>query len=187
MKTKLVLLNGAPRSGKDTGADYLVRAYDAVAFKFSGPIKAAIKAAFDLSDEQVAYLESVKDEPDDLLFGHSYRDVQISFSERYMKIVFGQEVFGHLAVRKIGNLRGSLLVCSDSGFACEAGPVLDAIGRENTLLIRVHRPGKTFAVDSRSPIELDGVITIDIHNDSTLPDYYSRLRRVVADFLESEA
>lgn len=187
MKTKLVLLNGAPRSGKDTGADYLVKAHGAVAFKFSGPIKAAIKAAFDLSDEQVAYLESVKGEPDDLLFGHSYRDVQISFSENWMKVLFGDKVFGHLAARKTGNLCASLLVCSDSGFASEAGPVLDTIGRENTLLIRVHRPGKTFAGDSRSFIELDGVKTIDIDNDGTLPGYYSRLHLVVSFFLESEA
>jgi hypothetical protein len=187
MKAKLILLNGAPRSGKDTGADYLVQAYDAVAFKFSGPIKAAIKAAFDLSDEQVAYLESVKGEPDDLLFGHSYRNVQISFSENWMKVVFGDKVFGHLAARKTSNLRAPLLVCSDSGFASEAAPVLDTVGRDNTLLVKVHRPGKTFAGDSRSFIELDGVKTVDIHNDGTLADYYIKLHHVVSGFLESEA
>lgn len=187
MTTKLILLNGPPRSGKDTGADYLANSRPAVAFKFSGPIKAAIKAAFDLSDEQVTYLESIKNEPDKLLFGRSYREVQISFSENWMKPLFGDQVFGHLAARKTAKQQARLFVCSDSGFASEAEPVLDTIGRQNTLLIRIYRPGKTFAGDSRSYICLDGVETIDIHNDGTLGEYYVKLDQAVNEFLSSES
>jgi hypothetical protein len=177
MTRKLILFNGPPRSGKDTAADRLVHSFGAYSFKFSAPIKAAIRATFGLCDDEVEYAESIKSESTALFHGNSYRETQISFSERWMKPTFGIDVFGYIAARSlrlsIANDPGrGLYVCSDSGFAEEAEPVIEVFGRENVLLVYVHRDGCTFAGDSRSYIELPGVSHITLENNATLEEYH---------------
>lgn len=184
---KLILFNGPRHSGKDTAALFCESKFNAFHFKMSGPIKAAIKAAFSLSDEEVDHLETIKTEPSFLLYGLSYVQVQISFSEEWAKKVFGPFIFGNLASRAVRtNLKADpdqkLYVCSDSGFALEAMPVLDIIGKENALLVRIKRDGKTFAGDSRSYIELPGVKMIELENNGTTEDYHKVVEKAVKDF-----
>jgi hypothetical protein len=193
MTRKLVLFNGAPRCGKDTAALYCIERLGAYAFKFSAPIKAGIKAAFNLSDRDVEYLESIKGEPTPILLGKSYREVQISFSEAWAKPFFGEDVFGQLAVNSLqsatafGQL-GDLVVCSDSGFPVEAWPVIENVfGTENTLLVRVHREGKTFAGDSRSYIELPGVKMLHLENRGTLQEYGDAVVNLVDSWLNNRS
>lgn len=184
---KLVLFNGPRHSGKDTAALRCIETFDAYHFKMSGPIKAAIKAAFELHDEEVNYLESIKTTNTAVLFGKSYVDSQISFSEDWAKQFFGEEIFGWLATRHVRNAfkrhpEQALFVCSDSGFECEALPLLDVFGKQNVLLVRLQRDGKTFEGDSRSYIHLDGVPTVTISNTS-IEAYQQAVDDVVASFL----
>jgi hypothetical protein len=181
MQRKLILLGGCPRAGKDTAADYLINELNAYAFKFSAPIKAAIRAAFELHPDEVNYAESIKGEPTALFHGHSYRATQISFSEDWAKPFFGQNIFGKLASRHLRNAiklhpEYSLFVCSDSGFAAEAEPVIEVFGRKNVLLVRVYREGTSFAGDSRSHIELDGVTTVEIANNGSIDQYQTKIK-----------
>jgi hypothetical protein len=190
---KLVLFNGPRHSGKDTAALHVAEKFNAYHFKFSGPIKAAIRAAFDLCDEEVDFLESIKTEPTSLLLGKSYVEVQISFSETWAKHFFGEDVFGKLATRKVRNamkLRPdtNLFVCSDSGFVVEAWPVIENLfGTENTALVRIQREGKTFAGDSRSYIELPGVTQLYVDNSGTVEEYYERVDNLVLSWLNNES
>ena len=183
MAPKLILFNGPRHSGKDTAALHVAEILNAYHFKFSAPIKAAIKTAFNLSSQDVDYLESIKTQPTPILFGKSYVEAQISFSEEWAKPSFGQDVFGRWAVNAIRDVEAKsyirkydLFVSSDSGFACEAWPIIENLfGVEDTLLVRVYRQGKTFNGDSRSYIELPGVETVEIENNDSISDYHKRV------------
>jgi hypothetical protein len=192
MQHKLILVNGPPRAGKDTAADYLAQDLGWYPFKFSAPIKAAIRAAFELHDDEVAYAESIKSEPTALFYGNSYRDTQISFSEDWAKPFFGPTVFGQLAARHLRNAFKQYpdkvgFVCSDSGFAEEALPVLEVFGKQNTLLVKVSRPGTSFQGDSRSYIELDGVTTVDIVNNGSVEHYQDGIKNLARWWLSHDA
>jgi hypothetical protein len=178
---KLILFNGPRHSGKDTAADHVWSVFpDTMRFKMSRPLKDGIKAFFNLTDAQVAYLESKKTEPDELLFGNSYVDVQISMSEYWAKDKFGMRVFGKLALREIQASPSKLFVCSDSGFDYEAAPLLRYFGVPNVLLVRLHRPGKTFEGDSRSYIDLPDIrSTIDITNSGSTTYFREQIEETV--------
>lgn len=185
MSKQLILFNGPRHSGKDTAANHVWRAFPNVRlFKMSRPLKDGIKAFFNLTHEQVAYLESKKTQPDDLLFGQSYVDTQISLSEHWAKEFFGITVFGKLAAREIVSAGSQLFVCSDSGFDYEAEPLVRMIGKENTLLVRLHRPGKTFEGDSRSYIDLPGVMTLDLQNGGEVFKFQQQVQQVVQAWLD---
>ena len=187
MAPKLILFNGPRHSGKDTAALHVAEILNAYHFKFSAPIKAAIKTAFNLSSQDVDYLESIKTQPTPILFGKSYVEAQISFSEEWAKPSFGQDVFGRWAVNAIRDVQAKayirkydLFVSSDSGFACEAWPIIENLfGVEDTLLVRVYRQGKNFDGDSRSYIELPGVETVEIENNDSISDYHKRVISLV--------
>jgi hypothetical protein len=191
MAPKLILWNGPRKSGKDTASLYCEAAFKAHHFKMSGPIKAAIKAMFGFHDQEVEYLESIKVDSTFLLFGRSYVETQISFSETWAKPLFGKHVFGDMAAR---HLRAAmredptqqLYVCSDSGFAAEALPVIDLFGKQNTLLVKIHREGKTFAGDSRSYIELEGVQTLTLLNNGTTEQYYEVVHQLVQNWIDGK-
>jgi hypothetical protein len=188
-KSRLILFNGPRHSGKDEAANYCAKEFGASRFKMSGPIKAAVKALFALTDEDVALLETIKTEPSPLLFGLSYVQAQISISEDWAKKVWGKDVFGRMASGAVQRWeryagKGNLYVCSDSGFREEAESlVYDVISPENTLLVHLVRPGKSFDGDSRSHIHLGGVETITILNDADLDLYHQTLERVIGEWL----
>lgn len=187
---KLILFNGPRHSGKDTAAIRCVHTFDAYHFKMSGPIKAAVRAMFSLTDEDVDGLEIIKTTGVPLFFEKSYVDVQISLSEDWTKPFFGTEVFGFLARRHVekaieADPTQGLFVCSDSGFDHEAKQLIDLFGAKNVLLVRIFRDGKTFDGDSRSYIYLDKVPTITVTN-SNFNTYQMTIDDVVASFLANE-
>lgn len=53
MSIKLIGISGAARSGKDTAADYLVKAFGFRKFSFAAPIKEGVKAMFGLTEDHV--------------------------------------------------------------------------------------------------------------------------------------
>jgi hypothetical protein len=190
--SKLILFNGPRHSGKDEAANYCAEVFGASRFKMSGPIKAAIKAMFSLSDEDVELLETIKTQPSPLLFGRSYVEVQISFSEEWAKQLWSKDIFGKIAARAVNQWQryagsGSLYVCSDSGFTEEAKElVYQVLGPDNVLLVQLERTGKSFAGDSRSYIELHGVKTIRVQNTGTLEDYHAKIANEVVNWLARE-
>jgi hypothetical protein len=188
MQSKLILFNGPRHSGKDTAAIHCQQQFGAYHFKLSGPIKAAIKSMFELKDETVELLEEVKTQAIPVLFDNSYVDCQISFSEDWAKKLFGNYVFGNLAARHVNrhileHPEQELYVCSDSGFAAEAEPLIRLFGPKNCLLVKLHRPGKTFEGDSRSYISLDEVKTVELSNDYDTEIYCQSIDDLVTSWL----
>ena len=163
---KILLVNGPPRSGKDTLADALPMQ----TLKFATPLRTGVPAMFGIPQETYDDLiENHKETPTPLLQGMSPREAQIWLSEEVMKPKFGPFIFGQILVGTAKTVSGPVVV-SDSGFYEEAQVVVEEFGPENVRLIRLHRDGCTFAGDSRSYIAQDDVLSIDIKNDGTVQD-----------------
>jgi len=184
---RVIFFNGPRHSGKDTAALYCEKALGASHFKQSKPLKAAVQVFYDLTDEEVAHLESIKTQPSDLLFGKSYVEAQISLSEDWAKWFHADEaIFGKLSARRLRrrSFLSRLVVCSDSGFASEALPIIDQFGADNVLLVRVHRDGKTYAGDSRGYISLPRIISVDVENNGTIEEYHAHIHQLAVNWLE---
>ena len=152
----IILLNGPPRSGKDTAAHIILRNFKPWSeYKMSLPLKAGLREFFAIDREMHRSVEEHKEDEIDLFFGYSYRQMQISLSEDWAKAKFGTHIFGSLAVRAI-KARSSNVVISDCGFEEEIVSIRNAFPG-NVLLIRLHRSGCDFSNDSRGYIP-DGVI-----------------------------
>jgi hypothetical protein len=114
----------------------------------------------------------------------SVREAMIFTSECIAKPSFGKDYFGKARVDKILYGENDLYVDSSCGFVEELPPVIEALGQENILLLRIHREGCTFEGDSRTFIP-DGVInnTIDIVNNGTAEEYFAQIESAVANFI----
>ncbi len=163
---RIYLLNGPPRSGKDTAGKMLAKMLDnAVVMKFATPLKMATHAMMAMlrGDKQVPgpeAFEDSKDTPQEFFFEATPRCAYINVSEGLCKKLFGKRVFGTLMVKKIKEAQEKgveNVVITDSGFQEEAQVLVDEFGAENTYLIRVIRPGTDFNGDSRGWIDIEGV------------------------------
>jgi hypothetical protein len=178
---KILLLNGAPRSGKDTVSIMLktLSASSVHQEKFALPIKLAAPLIYGVGRDR---WENEFDTPrnKDLaceeFFGKTPREVQIAMSEDLLKPLHGKEIFGELLSRRIKSVqqRGMLecAVVSDSGFYHEAKEIIDTFGADNVQLWRILREGCDFSRDSRTHVDLvdDGVDCYDIPNNGSLDD-----------------
>lgn len=175
----IVLLNGPPRVGKDTIGRNIARlsdSYDTAAF--AAELKDAVHQAFGLNVPTM-HFDKMKDVPRPEFFGETPRNIYIAFSERFMKPLFGQGVFGRMLVKTLMGMAEAgikLAAITDSGFTEEADEILKVF--PNTLLLRLHRKGCTFQGDSRSHIQL-GIESVDMHNDDALAP------GVIAEFVDS--
>jgi hypothetical protein len=143
---RVVLLNGPPRSGKDTLGEMLVQALPrCVVQKFAQPI---IDYMFKIHGIRMS--DVAKDEPHPNLAGRTPREVAIHYSERMCKPMFGQDYFGRWAAWALTKIPKGIetVVFTDSGFAVEASQIVRVA--EHVTLVRLHRRGCTFNGDSRS-------------------------------------
>ncbi len=172
MTHKIIFLNGPPRSGKDTAGGLIAREFGARLYKMSRPLKGALRELFNISTSTAMNtLEAHKDERvvdmfmsagGDIL---SWREVQISLSEEWIKPTFGQDILGRLALRNLSGLTGTdYTVFTDTGFRAECIPIIDAYGADNCLLIHLGRKDCSFDGDSRGYIALVGVRTVECDN-----------------------
>lgn len=186
-----VFFNGPPGVGKDEGSGLLSRMLGRShhLFKMSQPLKDAVATLFRLTPEEVAECERQKNDPIDLLLGHSYRNWQIAFSEKLVKIMAGADAFGYLAQRRLVRRPEVILVSSDTGFDAEVPPLLPLARREDgtlrVLLIHLHRMGCDFKKDSRNYIEIPGIEPLKIENNGTLEEYEQKLGKEVLPVVEN--
>lgn len=188
----LYLLNGPPRSGKDTAgammASCLGRDGYSVA-KLAAELKERTHAAYRLFGTNSRplrhdWFESVKDEPREEFLGRTPRDAYIQFHEGMLKPLHGEEVLGVLLLAR---LRGRLfgldpegdLIVTDAGDRLQCLPLVDAFGEANTTLIHLEAQGSRWT-DNRVPFTLDRVRTVEVTNPK---DSCSNLLRVLKDTL----
>jgi hypothetical protein len=172
-RQRIVLINGAPRAGKNTLAAMIhaMRPSDSNVIGFSHHLKRCVHAihfglgTFDMDPD---YFDRVKNEPQAMLNGLSWRQEYIRFSEEYIKPQFGKEWFGQKFVEAAQRNPAKLIIVPDSGFRQEAEVVIRAFGFDNVYLVRLHREGCKFTGDSRSHISLEdlGVPDHDLINET---------------------
>lgn len=197
MNKVVVLLNGPPRSGKDTIATYMEETFYAldpnfrwtkkngiyqtvIQCKAARPLYTLCEGAFGIEDWEDMLAPDKKEVPCSECFGMSPREAMIWFSEEVMKPKFGPQVFGDLAVKQ---MRAEALtasfydsfcvyIFSDSGFEAEVARVVEYVGKENALLVNLHRPGCDFKGDSRGYLDGKrlGVANMTVANDGTIED-----------------
>lgn len=122
---KVILLNGLPRSGKDTCADYLVAEHGYKKFSFAAALKEIMAITLGVSVEQ---LEELKNE-NMILYtlgsdtvSTSVREVLQRFGTEGMKPFFGHDVWAKLLYDKIRSSRSDKIVVSDFRFLVEYQP-----------------------------------------------------------------
>lgn len=195
---KIVLLNGPPRSGKDTAAELiqnkLKEKHPVARCKFATGLRCMAEAAIEASgllDESAEivplfFCDAFKDTKQSSLCGRTPREVLIQMSEGFVKPLFGKDFFGKVLaheIKKVKTTRTSLFLISDSGFTEEAKVLVEKFGAENILLIRLHADGTSFRGDSRSYISLNDVYSVDVHNPMTEEGLWENLKSAVTAFL----
>lgn len=175
----VVILNGPPNSGKDVGAAHLAAKNIGVKKEFKESLIRIAKSVFSLTDEQWDDLSKRKNKetPSDLLMGMSPRDALIFISEDVVKPAYGDAFFGQ---RARDSLVDGVNIFSDGGFQEEVAAVVESVGRDNILVVRIHRDGCSFANDSRSYLPDNTCTTVvDLQNNGTLEDFLDTLEHVV--------
>lgn len=167
----LFLLNGPPRSGKDTAAillGHLTGEGTMGHFKLATALKARTHAMYGLVGFEAGAFEATKDEPSPLFLGQTPRQAYIEAHERYWKPVHGPRILGTLLIEEMRRSPfggRQHLVVSDAGDDEQCLPLVERLGAANTVLIHLDRKGCQW--DNRRRFTLPGVRTVNVLNPGT--------------------
>jgi hypothetical protein len=164
LRKTILILNGPPSCGKDTLADAIVEAFGWTKVEFKAALRTDTAALFNVSPQTLRNLETKKEIPTDKLLHPktgeqmSLRQALIYTSEEVIKPQFGKDHYGLRMLSRLIDVDEELFVCSDGGFPEELLPLCDAGVRVR--IMRINRPGYTFANDSRNYIPEDLVLAL---------------------------
>ena len=150
--------------------------------KFSKPLKDACKVLIPLGEEYWKdQLEELKDVPLDITHGceTTARDMQIHLSEKMMKPMFGDDIFGQVMAMRIAQTPAKHIIISDGGFLGEAKQVRRS--NANCRAVHITRPGYDFAGDSRNYVDyksIDIPVT-PVSNEYDLELYEAQTKRIL--------
>lgn len=197
----IILFNGPPSSGKDTAARHAYDHFNRTATfreayfdRLSMPIKLAFAACYggevDTFGNNAAW-EPVKNDPQEVLNGKSYRQWQIDFSESFMKPLYGIDVFAKLFCRRNRRLAetNAIILVPDCGFDIELEGLRRGFPNARILLIRIYRKDYDFSSDSRDYISVATATTnsvgcIDMTNGGTAEAWERKSLRTIQDWLK---
>ena len=188
---KVIILNAPASCGKDVTAEYLVENLENTAHcEFKGQLFKLTKLIYQVSDKlwDSLYTRELKEVPSTYLEGLSPRQALIKVSEGVIKPNYGKDYFGKAALKQAlnshNNFGSNLCVFSDGGFIEELKPMLDYLGKDNILIVRIHREGYTFEGDSRNYLpDSDDYNTINIYNNGTLEELFLKAKSIVGEFV----
>lgn len=184
--SKLLILNGPPRSGKDTLADILAASYGYRKLEFKAALIDLACRIAQLSRADWDYLYKSKERPSPALYFHGQKQSPRRFlqivSEEIIKPVFGQRAFGNAALQQTYGKDSDRIVFSDSGFMEEL-MALAACDRANhdIVVIRLHRNGTSYEGDTRRYLESEelrwaGIKSYDLDNNGTTSELVAALQ-----------
>lgn len=171
---RFAIINAPKRSGKSTLAEMVKAAIplhrDVAIIGFAHHLKRFVHGIY-LGAEGFALppddFESVKEEPQAVLGGMSWRQAYIHYSERVVKPLHGKRWFGEQMLRAAKADGADFVIVPDGWFREEAEVVVEHAGAKNVLLVRLSREGYRFdETDSRGHVDLSdlGVETMLVAN-----------------------
>ena len=191
----VILINGLPRSGKDTSADMIIDNYSAVKMSFASPLKSIIANTFGITLEELEdYKNNTEDygleikaypnnQPDCTIKHITFRDILRLFGTEGMKPEFGSNVWSDLLYNKVHESDSDIIVVPDYRFMTEYKPQkgINII----RLLIKDTRelPTEGHASDVelyQNNVEFDYVI----HNVGSLEELEKNIKEVMTDILQ---
>lgn len=158
-----IILNGPPKSGKDTIANLLKENNEAITVvKFSQPIRDYFCWLLGITDEE---LEATKDDEIPALGWKTLREGMIAYSEQFAKPLFGEGWLGTKLAKKF--LTEEMItspirhvIVADGGFYHEFHNLRAMHIQAKMALVRVYRRDTSFRKDSRSYLS-SGILNID--------------------------
>lgn len=182
-------MNGAPRSGKDQFASYLISAFNAhnitaMETKLIAPVRQALAPivrayGYDLFNE-----DSYTRFKDEIIpvFNVTGRQIMIDMAEIFFKSKYGVDFFAKATCHRIETFspwaQPQVMVYSDIGFQCEVDTLAEAFGEENLILVNITREGTDYTNDSRGDVTFNG-ITCLVENNESLVDLDTEAVRIV--------
>lgn len=204
MTQKVVLFNGPPRSGKDTAARACfacedLNNYYRVFERMSRPLKKGFAGVVGVPVNKFDHVEHFEDRKEERIdfIGVSFRQFQIDMSEKFMKPLYGQDVFGRLFVQRVmrqTNPRLNVVIfVPDCGFDIEYTTLSNAFDPENVLVVKLYRPGTDFKGDSRTYLKVgsfgdkrDTEHVIHVNNAGTQDEFERKIVTRVGKWLTKE-
>lgn len=183
---KIIVMNSAPNTGKDTAADYVAEKYDAQHLRFKDGLYKVAAMVAGVSVELMVFLatgRNTKEVPSHYFRVNgefvSPRQWLIHCSENVVKPLLGKDFFGKQLAQSITS---DLVVCSDGGFESEIIPLLEA--GHDVYVFRIERNGYTFAGDSRSYLPTSPLYkTFLVKNNGTLEQFLNKVGSIVDDIV----
>lgn len=189
---RVLILNGPPRSGKDTLSEMLRRGEHfegLLSCSFKRPLQDIAAAVIGMNPiDFMDRYEDIKDKPLQNGLNMTVRQLMIKISEDWIKPIAGKRYFGDQALKTILShgiqqrglvnpyqlkMPGATAVFTDGGFGDEVLPFIEHLGYENVHIVRIHRKGFDFTEDSRKYLcdiedpRLAGCQFYDITNDES--------------------
>ena len=207
MLKKVILINGAPGSGKDTLSEAVIEAFADVDFTIGAlPMKDTLlrtaMSMFGISEGEwfERYNDSgMKDEPWERLEGMSQREALIWISEDICKPKFGKDFFAQIFIDKVNSESEYMdtlvpegfdfaLMVPDAGFQEELEAVVKEYFVENVVMINTVRDGCTFDNDSRSLLTGEdlGIKGYTIENNGTQEEFETKAFELVKEILSDD-
>jgi len=179
---RVIALCGKKRVGKDTIADYLHQKYGYQNVKFAEPLKAAVKALFGFSDEQI---ETNKEQIDPRWQITPRETLQFFGSEimqyQIQKILpeIGREFFSRSLLAKY-NKDSDRIVISDMRFLHEYSAIA---GISNSLVIKIIKSDVDDGDKHISEVELEKIDPEDIIvNDGSFEELHIQIENILGKY-----
>lgn len=189
----VVLFNGPPGCGKDDAAEHLFLQNPRICSKMSFKdrlfqVTAVIYGVSETDLRYTWYTRELKEVPRKELRGLSPREALINVSENIIKPNFSKRYFGEALANSLSLSTTRLNLISDSGFPDELLPIIEEIGSDNILVVRIFGRG-SYENDSRNYLTEEflrgqGVEYVDIDNTGTLKEYLESVSVSVDSWLE---
>lgn len=200
---KAIILNGPPRSGKDTLLVELEK-YFAEShkdkhfepFSYKRVLCEGVGTRYGVDPLEVWEINAdadSKDKPSKLFGGKTVREALIYESENVIKVDLGEhgvaiKTFMRLSDKlKQSKVNSAQVVIAtpDGGFNAEVDALCNHffLKREDLFIVRIDREGKTFAGDSREYINNPNIHVI---NDGTPEDLFRKVKYSLDLFLKSD-
>ncbi len=183
---KILLISGAPASGKDTAVLTIQAQHPVLEEKFALPLRKAMRGLLDVNDYTLEWLK--REEP-------RVRQMMIGMSERLVKPLYGEDWFGQACAdrvhREYSKAQGNLdVVISDAGFDYEilafCERVRDFEPKAEFRLWHLVRPFCAYDNDSRGEVSLPprfGEVQ-EVRNFYSLPEYVEEVRGYAKEFFD---